>query len=83
MKMKVSSLMVNVVVLVFLSPQQTLAFSSNSDIQPTVEATAPAIQRTVEVATPWFQVTAAGFTIVKYGTEFLEKKRKPGNSDDD
>jgi hypothetical protein len=83
MKMKVSSLMVNVVVLVFLSPQQTLAFSSNSGIQPTVEATAPAIQRTVEVATPWFQVTAAGFTIVKHGKEFLEKKRKAGNSDDD
>jgi hypothetical protein len=83
MKMKVGSLMVNVVVLVFLSPQQTLAFSSNSGIQPTVEATTPAIQRTVEVATPWFQVTAAGFTIVKHGKEFLEKKRKAGNSDDD
>jgi hypothetical protein len=84
MKMKASSLMVNVVVLVFLSPQQTLAFSSNSGIQPTVEATAPAIQRTVEVATPWFQVTAAGFTIAKHGTELLEKKRKKaGNSDDD
>ena len=81
--MKVSSLMVNIAVLVFFSPQQILNFSSNSGIQPTVEATAPAIQRTVEVATPCFQLAAATFTILKYGTEFLEKKRKVGNSDDD
>ena len=80
--MKVSSLMVNVAVLVLLSPQQTLDFSSSNGIQPTVEATVLDIQRTVEVATPWFQVTAAGFTIVKHGKEFLEKKRKVGNSDD-
>ena len=81
--MKARSLMVNVVVLVFLSPQQTLDFSSNRGIRPTIEATATAIQRTVEVATPWFQLAAAGFTIVKYGIEFLEKTRKAGNSDSD
>ncbi len=68
MKMKVSSLMVNVVVLVFLSPQQTLDLSSDS-----------AIQRTVQAAAPWFQVVAASFTIVKHGTEFLEKKDKSGD----
>ncbi len=69
------------VVLVYLSPQQTLDFSSNSGIQPTVKTTALAIQRTVEVATPWFQLTAAGFTVLKYGTEFLDKKDKDDDSD--
>lgn len=82
MIMRTRSFVVNIVVLVFLSPQQTLDFSSNSGIQPTVETIAFAIQRTVEVATPWFQLTAAGFTIAKHGTEFLEKKRKAGNSDE-
>ena len=81
--MKARSFMVNVAVLVFLSPQQILGLSSNSAIEPTVEVATPAIQRTVEVATPWFQLAAATFTILKYGTEFLEKKRKVGNSDDD
>jgi hypothetical protein len=71
MKMKVSSLMVNVAVLVLLSPQQTLDFSSNS-----------AIQRTVQAAAPWFQVVAASFTIVKHGTELFEKKDKTGKSDE-
>jgi hypothetical protein len=75
--------MVNVVVLVFLSPQQILDFSSDSAMQGTVEAHIPAIQRTIEAVTPWLQVVAAGFTIVKHGTEFLEKKDKTDNSDDD
>jgi len=72
MLMKISSLMVNVAVLVLLSPQQTLDLSSNS-----------AIQRTVQAAAPWFQVVAASFTIVKHGTELFEKKDKTGKSDDD
>ncbi len=63
--MKLSSLMVNVAVLVFLSPQQILDFSSNSTIQ-----------RTVEAAAPWFQLVAASFTIFKHGSEFLDKKDK-------
>jgi len=70
--MKTNSLMVNVAVLVFLSPQQTLDFSSDS-----------AIQRTIQAAAPWFQVVAASFTIVKHGTEFLEKQRNTENSDGD
>jgi hypothetical protein len=81
--MKARSFMVNVVVLVFLSPQQTLDFSSDSAMQGTVESATPAMQRTIEAAAPWFQVVAAGFTIVKHGTEFLEKKDKTDNSDDD
>ena len=70
--MKVSSLMVNIAVLVFFCPEQILDFYSANNIQ-----------RTIEAAAPWFQVTAAGFTIAKHGTEFLTKKRKAGNSDDD
>jgi hypothetical protein len=81
MRIQTRSLIVNVAVLVFLSPQQILGLSSNSAIQPSVEASTPAIQRTIEVATPWFQLTAAGFTIVKYGTEFLGKKDKDDDSD--
>jgi hypothetical protein len=69
------------VVLVFLSPQQTLDFSSDSAMQGTVEVHTPAMQRTIEVVTPWFQLTAAGFTIVKYGTEFLDKKDKDDDSE--
>jgi hypothetical protein len=72
MKMKISSLMVNAVVLVFLSPQQILDFSSDS-----------VIQRNVQAAAPWFQVVAASFTIVKHGTELFEKKDKTGKSDED
>lgn len=71
--MKVSSLMVNfAAVVVLLSPQQILDFSSNS-----------VIQRTVEAAAPWFQVAAASFTIIKYGTEFLDKRDKTNSSRDD
>ncbi len=70
--MKARSFMVNVVVLVFLSPQQTLDLSSDS-----------AIQRTIQAAAPWFQVVAASFTIVKHGTDLFAKKDKTGKSDDD
>ncbi len=83
MRMKARSFMANVVVLVFLSPQQTLDLSSNSAIEHTVEATTPGIQRSVEDITPWFQLAAATFTILKHGTDLLEKKRKAGNSDGD
>jgi Na+-driven multidrug efflux pump len=72
MRMKVSSLMVNIAVLVFFSPQQILDFYSANNIQ-----------RTIETAAPWFQVVAASFTIVKHGTEFLEKQRNTENSDGD
>lgn len=71
--MKVRSLMVNIAVLVFFCPQQILDFYSANNIQGAIRD-----------AVPWFQVTAASFTIVKHGTEFLEKKRKKtGNSDGD
>jgi hypothetical protein len=70
-KMK-KSFLANVAVLVFLAPQQTLNLSSDS-----------AIQRTVEATTPWFQIAAASFTILKHGTEFLAKKNKTSNSNDD
>jgi hypothetical protein len=81
--MQTRLLMVNVVVLVFLSPQQILDFSSDSAMQGTVEAHTPAIQRTIEAVTPWLQVVAAGFTIVKHGSEFLDKKDKDDDSDDE
>ena len=58
-----------IVVLVFLSPQVAVDFSSAS-----------AIQRVVTVAVPWFQIEAASLTIAKQGREFFEKKDK---SDDD
>jgi len=56
-------------VLVLLSPQQILNLSSGS-----------AIQRTVEAAAPWFEVAAASCTILKYGSDFLARKNKTGNS---
>ena len=61
----------NVAVLVFLAPQQILNLASDS-----------AVQRTVEAATPWFQVVAASLTIFKHGREFLAKKDKTSNSND-
>jgi len=83
MRIQTRSLMVNVVVLVFLSPQQILGLSSNSAMQGTVKAHIPAMQRIIEAVTPWFQVVAAGFTIVKHGSEFLDKKDKDDDSEDD
>jgi hypothetical protein len=68
----------NVAVLVFLAPQQILNLASDSAVQRTVEA----VQRTFEAATPWFQVVAASFTILKHGKEFLAKKDKTSNSND-
>jgi len=71
--MKINSLMLNfAAVLVLLSPQQILNLSSGS-----------AIQRAIEAAAPWFEIAAASVTILKYGTELLDKKDKTDNSDDD
>jgi len=61
----------NVAVLAFLALQQILNLASDS-----------AAQRNVEAATPWFQVVAASLSILKYGTEFLAKKTKTSNSND-
>ena len=65
------SFLANVAVLVFLAPQPILNLSSDN-----------VIQRTIETATPWFQIVAASFTILKHGTEFLAKKDKLSNSND-
>jgi len=68
--MKIKSSIVNfATVLVLLSPQQILNLSSGS-----------AIQRTIEAAAPWFEVAAASCTILKYGSDFLTRKNKTGNS---
>jgi hypothetical protein len=58
--METRFLMVNfVAVLVLLSPQEILSLPSVS-----------AIQRTVEVAAPWFQIVAASYTILKKESKF-------------